>query len=382
MQQRRVLITSNTAWNLANFRGPIIAALTARGDRVIAIAGEDRSVAGLTQLGCDVVGLAVDSKGVNPLSDLALLFRLRRAFAAHRPDVVLNFTIKPVIYGTLAARSLRIPVINTITGLGTAFIKDTWLTRIVEGLYKLALPGPRPVVFQNSEDLALFKERRLVTDNPCTIVAGSGIDLQEFRARPLPKRGPVTFLLIARLLKDKGIAEYVEAAGIVRTYFPQIRFQLLGPLGVANRTAISKAELSNWVVEGVIEYLGETDDVRPFIKAAHCVVLPSYREGMPRVLLEAAAMGRPLIATNVTGCRDVVDDGVNGYLCAARDAGNLAFKMRAFLDLSWGERQKMGNASGAIAEARFDVRRVVKTYLDLIDAQIVGRVPASGVARR
>ena len=278
-----------------------------------------------------------------------------------------------MIYGTLAARFSGIPTINTITGLGTAFIQGGLLTKVVESLYRLALPGPRPIIFQNHDDLSLFRQRRLVTNNPCHVVPGSGIDLREFSSSPLPDGNWVNFLIIARLLRDKGIFEYVEAARQIRQRDSRARFQILGPTGVANRTAIEKSQIEDWVREGVIDYLGETDDVRPYIANADCVVLPSYREGMPRTLLEAAAMGRPLIATDVTGCRDVVDNEINGYLCAPREAGDLALKMRAFIDLTSAERQKMGTASREKAESQFDVKRVVDTYLDLIDAQIAGR---------
>jgi glycosyltransferase involved in cell wall biosynthesis len=372
MARRHVLFIANTAWNLANFRRPIITALLSRGDMVTAIAGADGAEAQLLSMGCRFEPLMIDSKGTNPLKDAGLAFTLSRHLAALRPDIILCFTIKPVIYGSLAARWRGITVINTITGLGTAFIADTWITRIVQRLYRLVLPGPQPVVFQNGDDLALFRARRLIGGNPVTVVPGSGVDLSSFGFVPLPKQGPVTFLMIARLLGDKGVREYAEAARQVGRTHQNVRFQLLGPLGVANRTAIAQSELRDWVAEGTIDYRGETDDVRPFIAAAHCAVLPSYREGMPRVLLEAAAMGRPLIATDVTGCREVVVEGSNGFLCRVRDAGDLALKVEAFLALPPDVRRRMGEASRALAMRCFDARGVAATYLQLIDKQLSG----------
>jgi glycosyltransferase involved in cell wall biosynthesis len=371
----RIAFCANTSWNITNFRMPIIDALLARGDEVLVVAGPDDSEVQLRKKGCKVFSLSVDAKGTSPLHDLALMFKLQRLYARQRPDVILNFTIKPVIYGTLSAKSISIPVINTITGLGTAFIRNTWLTRVVHNLYRSTLPGAQPVVFQNEEDLALFRERGLVTKNPITIVPGSGVDLTRFRPTSMPQGVPITFLFIGRLIKDKGIKELVAAARVVRTTYPHARFQLLGSLGAANRTAISAEDISRWVNEGVIEYLGSTGDVRPYVEQAHCVVLPSYREGMPRVLLEAAAMGRPLIATDVAGCRDVVRHGVNGYLCVPHEAADLASKMRNFIDLSFSERQEMGAASRAMADERFDVSKVVDTYLGLIDVELarIGR---------
>lgn len=363
----RVAFCANTAWNLANFRRPIIEALLARGDQVIVLAGHDGSTDRLKEMGCEVVTLPVDAKGTNPLRDLTFQHRMKRWLLHHRPDVLLNFTIKPVIFATRAANALDIPVINTVTGLGTTFIKDNWITRIVEHLYRDALPRSNMVLFQNQDDHAEFSERDLLRDVPTQIVPGSGVDMTAFAATPVPSGRPDTFLVIARLLKDKGVEEFVEAARLLKAHYPETRFQLLGPLGVANRTAIAEQQVTDWVNEGLVEYLGETDDVRPFIQQAHCLVLPSYREGMPRSLLEAAAMGRPLIATDVTGCREVVNHGINGFLCMVRNPEDLALKMRQFIDLSYKARQQMGRASHVLATEQFDARKVVATYIELVD---------------
>lgn len=369
----RIALCANTTWNLANFRRPIIEALLARGDQVVVLAGRDGSVGDLAQMGCEVVTLPVDSKGTNPARDMILQLRIKRLLGRYRPDVLLNYTIKPVIFGTRAASALNIPVINTITGLGTTFIKDNWITRVVEGLYRGALPRSNKVLFQNEDDLAEFRARRLLGNVSTQVVPGSGVDLATFPESPVPGTGPDTFVLIGRVLKDKGVEEFVEAARLLKAHYPATRFQLLGPLAVANRTAVKQETLQAWIEHGVIEYLGATDDVRPFIEKAHCVVLPSYREGMPRSLLEAAAMGRPLIATDVTGCKEVINHGQNGYLCLARDPEDLASKMRQFIELSFQQRQEMGRESRKLAQDRFDVRKVVKTYLDLIDAQVQRR---------
>jgi glycosyltransferase involved in cell wall biosynthesis len=366
----RIALCANTAWNLSNFRRPLIEALLARGDEVAILAGADHSLADLERLGCTVVALPIDSKGTNPVRDLMLQRQIKRSLGRHQPRVLLNYTIKPVIFGTRAASQLDIPVINTITGLGTTFIKDNWITRIVERLYRDALPRSHAVFFQNRDDLAEFTDRDLLRDVPTQIVSGSGVDLDMFASSPVAASKPDTFLLVARILKDKGVEEFVEAARLVKEHHPETRFQLLGPLGVANRTAISEADVSAWVKEGVVEYLGEADDVRPFIQQATCVALPSYREGMPRTLLEAAAMGRPIIATDVTGCREVVDHGSNGYLCSARDSHDLAAKIRQFIRLPHQQRQEMGKASRQLAEGRFDIRTVVNTYLHSIDQVI------------
>jgi glycosyltransferase involved in cell wall biosynthesis len=366
----RIALCANTAWNLANFRRPIIEALLERGDQITVLTGVDHCFNDLEQMGCQTVALPIDSKGTNPVRDLLLQRQIKHCLADCQPHVLLNFTIKPVIFGTRAANTLNIPAINTITGLGTTFIKDNWITRIVERLYRDALPRSRTVFFQNQDDMAEFAKRDLLRAVPTQTVPGSGVDLDMFEPSPVASSKPDTFLLIARILKDKGVEEFVQAARLLKAHHPETCFQLLGPLGVANRTAISEADVSAWVKAGLVEYLGETDDVRPFIRQAHCVVLPSYREGMPRSLLEAAAMGRPIIATDVTGCREVVDQGSNGYLCNARDARDLAAKIRQFISLPHQQRNEMGQASRHLAQKRFDVRAVVRTYLNSIDQVI------------
>ena len=221
------------------------------------------------------------------------------------------------------------------------------------------------VFFQNADDLAEFVGRKLVRREQARLLAGSGVDLDRFASTPLPP-GPLRFLLIARLLGDKGVREFVEAARLLRRGGSDSRFQLLGPLDPANRTGISRSELDGWVAEGAVDYLGETDDVRPFIADSHVVVLPSYREGLPRSLLEAAAMGRPLVATDVPGCRHVVKDGINGFLCAARDPASLADAMRRMERMPPEQRAALGNAARAKVQAEFSETRVIQAYLEAL----------------
>jgi glycosyltransferase involved in cell wall biosynthesis len=364
----RVLISINTSWNVYNFRASLIKALIAAGHEVIAAAPPDDYSQKLDELGCRFVPLPMDNKGTSPVNDLALLARYWRLFRHERPDIFLGYTVKPNVYGSIAARALGIATVNNISGLGTAFIKDSWLTHIVKRLYRIALARSHAVFFQNHEDLGLFVREGLVDRRRALLLPGSGIDLEVFRPQTQTDSTDVfRFLLIARLLWDKGIGEYVEAARIVRAQVPNATFQLLGFLDVENRTAVDRASVESWVSEGLIEYLGVTEDVRPFIAAADCVVLPSYREGMPRTLLEAAAMGKPLIATDVPGCRQIVEDGRNGLLCQVRDAGDLAAKMLAMLGLPAERRVALGQASRARAEREFDERIVVGSYLKVIE---------------
>ena len=283
-----------------------------------------------------------------------------------RPAAFLGFTIKPNIYGTLAAKSLKIPAIPNVSGLGTAFIGGGPLERIVAGLYRVAFRGLRSVFFQNPDDQALFIERRIIRADQAKLIPGSGIDLDRYRPVPIPD-GPFTFLLIARLLGDKGVREYVAAAKLLRPTMPGVRFHLLGPLDEQNRTAIARAELDEWVADGSIEYLGPAEDIRPAIAQASAVVLPSYREGMPRSLLEAAAMGRPLVATDVPGCRHLVDEGVTGFLCEAKNAASLADALQKMVHASPAERQAMGETARKRVQAEFSESLVIRAYLDALE---------------
>ncbi len=369
MPKPRIVISINTSWNIFNFRAGLIRALVAAGYEVVAVAPPDAWSARLAELGCRFVPLPMDNKGTSPVRDFGLMLRYRRVLAAERPAAFLGYTVKPNVFGSLAAHSLGVPTINNISGLGTAFIRRSWLTSVVKLLYRSALGRAARVFFQNEDDRALFVTENLVPAARTDVLPGSGIDLTRFTPTPLPaaEACPV-FLLIGRLLGDKGVNEYAEAARLLRRTHPGARFQLLGYLDVENGTAIPRASVEGWVKDGIIEYLGDTDDVRPFIAAADCVVLPSYREGTPRTLLEAAAMARPIVATDVPGCRDVVDAGVNGFLCAARDAQSLAAAMEKVIALAPAERAAMGAASRHLAETRYDEAIVIARYLEAIAA--------------
>jgi glycosyltransferase involved in cell wall biosynthesis len=364
---RTVALASNTAWYLHNFRSGLIRTLLERGDRVATLAPSDGYVPRLRDMGCEVVDLPMDNMGTNPVRDIATWHHFRRAYRAIGPEVVLHYTAKPMVYGTLAARSLGIPIVNTVTGLGTAFLRGGPLQTVVQTLYRVALRHSPRVFFQNPDDLDLFVSRGLVRLEQAGRLPGSGVDLERFAVAPTAQGPARVFLLVARMLRDKGIGEFVEAARGLRRENPGLRFQLLGQLGVANRTAIPRSEVESWVREGSIEHLGEIDDVRPWIGNADCVVLPSYREGTPRTLLEAAAMGRPIVTTDVPGCRQVVDDGVTGLLCRARDATDLAVKIRSITGMTSEQRQAMGLAGRAKMEREFDQRIVIAGYLAAIE---------------
>ncbi len=286
---------------------------------------------------------------------------------------MLSFTIKPNLFGAMAARSLGVPYIPNVTGLGTAFLGGKVLRVVAEQLYRIAFRGLQTVFFQNSDDRDLFVSRRLTTASQSRLLPGSGIDLDCYAAHPYPASGPISFLMIARLIRDKGVFEFVEAAKLVATHGLKARFLLLGPLGSENRTGISSELLDQWIEDGVIEYLGTTDDVKPYIADAHCIVLPSYREGAPRTLIEGAALGRPAIASDVTGCNAVVEHGETGLLCEVRNAESLAQDMMSFAQMSHDTRARMGDAARAKMEREFGVNRVIDAYREAL-REIVTRI--------
>ena len=371
----KIVICLNTAWNLVNFRAGLIRALVAAGHEVVAVAPDDKYAASLKALGCRFVPLHMENGGTNPVQDALLVWRFWRLFSNERPDVYLGYTVKPNVYGSLAAHMMGIQVINNIAGLGTVFIKDGWLVRVVRWLYRMALKRSVKVFFQNPDDRALFIDGGMVRAKVAELLPGSGVDLERFISPPKTEAGNAKFrfLLIARMLRDKGVGEYVDAARLLRQRWPQAEFCLLGFVDVQNPAAISRAEMDAWVAEGVVNYLGVSDDVRTQLATADCVVLPSYREGTPRTLLEAAAMACPIITTDAVGCREVVDDGVNGYLCKVREAGDLAEKMERMLSLSPEHRAEMGLRGRTKMVAEFNEQIVIRKYLAAISGIPVQR---------
>ncbi len=364
---KKIVISYNTARYLYRFRLGIVLALIERGHKVAVVAPWDDYSIKLRDLGCDVYDISMNNKGSNPFDDAKTLLAYRKIYKHIRPNLALHFTIKPNIYGTLAARSLGVCCINMVTGVGTAFIHDSWLTRIVEKLYKVSQAWPSKVFFQNADDMGLFVQRTLVPIENAEILSSSGVDLTQFQTTLPANNAYPIFLLIGRMLKDKGVDEFVSAARVVKARHPNVRFQLLGQLDVVNRTAISRHHMESWVAEGVVEYLGETDDVRPYIAHADCIVLPSYREGLSKTLLEAAAMSRPIVATDVPGCREVVDDGVSGYLCKVRDVSDLADKLESILLLSKQQRTDMGLMGRGKMQREFDAGIILHRYLNVVD---------------
>lgn len=355
-----ILVIAGYAPSLSIFRGPLLKAMKTTGRRVIA-AAPDLKADDLAALGVECRDIPLSRTGVNPLADLRLMQSLVRLMRRERPTVVLGYTAKAVIYGMLAAAVAKVPRrYALITGLGYAFAeegKGSLVRRVQEKLYRAALRQTTTVFFQNRDDPELFRRLGLLPQGlPVVVVDGSGVDLKVFARAPIPD-GPARFLLIARLIAAKGIREYAAAARIVRQRYPDTEFHLVGGMDT-NPDALSTAEIKAWTDDGTLLWHGELKDVRQQIAAAHVYVLPSfYREGVPRSILEALAMGRPVITTDAPGCRETVVEGQNGFLVPPRDAQALAAAMERFIadpHLA----QTMGERSRTLAESRFDVNKV------------------------
>ncbi len=361
-----ILLTGNTAYKLYNFRSGLIRTLISDGNRLTALVPAGQWVSELEEMGCEIVPLHISRKGMLLHQELMLLLKFWRVFRDKRPDAVFSYTIKNNLYGALAARVLGIPFLPNVTGLGTAFADSGFLNRIVIGLYKAAFKKVPVVFFQNHDDPVLFGEMGIVRHGQVRILPGSGVDTTRFRETPLPGNGKnLTFLMISRLLRDKGVAEYVDAARIVRKKYPGALFQLLGPFDFENYSAIDESKIRSWSNEGIIQYLGELEDVRPATAKADCIILPSYyREGIPRVLLEAAAMARPIVTTNTPGCREAVEDGVTGFLCRPRDVADLVRKIEIIIKLDQDSRTKMGKRAREMMEQNFEERIVIDAYMN------------------
>lgn len=375
-----IIVSANQAWNLVNFRAALIRALLARGYRVAAascITNErDRACAqALTDMGCTFHEVPIASMGVHPLGDLRTLAAYAALMRRLKPAAFLGWTIKPNIYGMIAAQRHGVPTIANISGLGTAFLQKGLVPAIARQLYRLSLAKAGAILFQNEDDRREFVRSGIADPARTHIVNGSGVDTRHFAPQGEGRNARGRFLMIARVMGDKGVREYVDAARILKARAPGLDFQLLGFQDVENRSSIPRAELDGWTREGVITLLPPVDDVRPMIAAADCVVLPSYREGTSRVLLEAAAMARPLVATDVPGCREVVRDAVNGYLAYVRDAQSLAEAMWKIYSASDAEWLAMGVAGRSLVVDRYSDGAVIATYLDLLTS--LGVAPPS-----
>lgn len=348
-----------------NFSWELIESLIQDGHRVTAVAPDSVAEGALISKGVRFIRIPIKNTGLNPLYDALSIFHMARILWKESPEIISCYSIKPVLYGALAARMVRRGrLFLTVTGLGYVFTGRSWKQRmlipIVKCLYRLAFQHCERIFFENPDDLQLFKRLGLIKkDKTAVIVNGSGVNLSKFTMSPhssIRSSTSITFILVARIIRDKGVFEYVEAARILKVKYPHISIQLLGPFD-HNPSSISKAQVMEWRKEGVIRFLGETTDVRPFLRDADVFVLPSYREGTPKSVLEAMAMGMPIVTTDVPGCRETVIHGHNGLLVPVKNSKALAGAMEQFI-LDPLMIKSMGANSREMAENKYDVIKV------------------------
>lgn len=369
MPLKKIALIANTAWNLWNFRRSLIEALSAQGHELICVAPEDGYENRLQEIrGVRFIPLRhLSRKSLSITGNFHTFTELRQILRREQPHLAVFYTIKPNIYGAVAARQSGVPAIATIEGLGYAAMASPVLRQFIFFLYRFALKDAARVVFLNSDDRQIFLDRRVVKPDKTLIIRGTGIDTAYFSPdNKSDATGPV-FIFIGRLLSDKGVREFVRAAQQVKRIAPQTQFRLLGSTDAGNPASIGEEELKQWIDEKAIEYMGQTDDVRPFISGADIIVLPSYREGMPRVLLEGMAMGKAVITTQSAGCRETVEEGKNGFIVPSENADALAGAMLRYLALSPEQQRAMGSHSRHKAEQEFGNAVILPQYLQLFN---------------
>lgn len=355
----KILIIAGYTPSLINFRGDLIKALIREGHEVIAVGPESGYEKEIEQLGARFAQLPIVRAGTNPFNDLLLLKEIYKLIKKEDPDLVFNYTIKPVIFGSIAARLSGVEnIYSMLTGLGYVFVakgRKAYVLKIISKfLYKIALKNCKKVLFQNPDDLDEFVSNKLVSKSKTVLINGSGVNLEYFSPKPLPKE--ISFLMICRIIKDKGVLEYLQAAEIVKKRYPKAKFSLVGPFDI-NPNALAFDDIKPYIDSNVINYLGEMEDVRPSLEDASVFVLPSYREGTPRTVLEAMAMGRTIITTDAPGCRETVVGDLNGFLVPVKDVESLANSMTYLIEHE-NELTEKGRESLKICRQKYDVNKV------------------------
>lgn len=366
---KKFLLISPKNRTVYNFRGDLISEIKNLGYEVTVIGPDYTDIDKLNKLGVEFVCVKMNKTGVNPLADLIYIFKLWRLMLKLKPDTTLGYTIKPVIYGSIASKLSGIRSINSmITGVGYLFTSQTrkakLLKRLTLGLYKIGLSVSDRIIFQNRDDKEEFIENGLVKRDKTFVVNGSGVNMDKFSPSPLPQ--DITFFMLGRLLYSKGVIEYLKASELVKVRFPDVKFILLGKLEPSMQDGIKEHEIQHYIDKGIVELHGETNDVRAYYSSCSVFVLPSWREGTPRSVLEAMSMGRPIITTDTQGCRETVIDNVNGFLVPVKDHESLAERMLRFIN-NPSLIGSMGQKSLQLCKNKFDVKKVNREMLKIMD---------------
>ena len=368
---KKIAVIENGLFSTYTMRDSLLKRLMKEGYEVFVLTHTNSFASQVEKTGIRVINIG--SGNLHPVKVSKYIYKLYSALKRIKPDVVLTFSIRPAIWGNFITRHLKIPTITNITGVGPLFSSKNIAYRAARSIYRLALKKTAKVFFQNFDDMDLFIRHKFVKPERAERIPGSGVDYEKFSPILNGKKAkPFSFLFIGRLIKDKGIFEFVEAARIINKIYPNVTFDVLGPFWNQNlkSNTITKSDLQNWIDEGIVDYMGEKKDVRKFIAKADCIVLPSYREGTSNILLEAASMEKPAITCNTTGCKEVVEDGITGYLCKVKDGKDLAEKMEKMLLLSPSEREEMGKNARKKIIREYDKEFVISAYLQAINQLI------------
>lgn len=360
----KILVLTNSIDGLRCFRKEVMQTLLNAGYHVVISAPLGKATYFFEEMGCEMINTHINRKSINPLIDFMLMVQYRNLLKQFKPDIVLSYTIKPNLYGGIACQLCRVPQIANITGLGSAVENPGWLQRLTILLYKVGLHKTHTVFFQNKANMKFCKENKMVK-NQSKLIPGSGVNLQYHAYQEYPEPNePLRFIFISRLLREKGIDEYLTAAQKIKNKYPKTEFHILGSCEENYQGRIDKMQK-----DGIVVYHGAQSDVRPFIGKAWCTVHPSfYPEGMSNVLLESCAAGRPIITTNRPGCGEIINDGVNGYIVKPHDSYDVAKKIEQFISLPYEQKRKMGLAARRKVEREFDRQIVVDAYIKEIDS--------------
>jgi len=368
----KLVLVSPKNRTVYNFRGDLIRKLQASGIEVVVTGPNRDDVDKIEALGVRFIEVPMAKNGTNPFADLSYKKSLQRIFKEEKPDIVLGYTIKPVIYGTWAAKCAGVKNINAmITGVGYTFLansaKAKLLRALVFRLYRHSLKKATHVIYQNKDDLALFVKHKLVNADKCSIVNGSGVNISHFTPQPLPD-GPPRFFMLSRLLKSKGVMEYLEAAKLTKQKHPEANFAILGKYETAMQDAVARDVVQQYIKDGIITKYEETEDVRPYYADCSVYVLPSYGEGTPRTVLEAMACGRPIITADANGCRETVIDGKNGFLVPVKDSASLSEKMCFFIEHPQSV-NTMGIAARKMCEEKYAVEKINQRLFEIMEIE-------------
>ena len=362
MKKLKIFFTANVLWDIYIFRYGVIKALIDDGHEVVAIAPKDSRIDFPKELGIKHISIELSLRGINPIKDFQLFLQLKKIYREEKPDIIFHYTIKPNIYGSLAAKCANIPSVAVLTGLGYSFVEGGIVSKVAKVLYKISLKSSKEVWVLNEDDKKRLIEENIVSEKKIFILPGEGVDTKKFKPISREQNKELVFLMVARAFYDKGVREYVEAARLIKDKNYKVKFWFLGALGGNATNGIDDSKMSEYEKEGILEYLGHRKDVENVISLSDCVVLPSYREGISKVLMEAASMEKPIIATNVTGCKEIIENNKNGYLVNVKDSVDLSEKIEKFIGLSNEERERMGKNGRKKILDEFDEKIIVDIY--------------------